>query len=447
MGLHLPPVVVQLFSWFQSAGASLWLAGGCLRDLSLNQTPSDWDFATNLLPEDIADLCRAFGCQVFMTGLKHGTVTVIVNNTAFEITTFRKDGPYGDHRRPDYVEFSADISDDLARRDFTVNAMAYSPLYGWLDPFDGQKDLKRCLIRTVGEPKARFEEDALRILRGIRICSQFGFHIDPDTMAAMRQFGFTLEKISKERIRDELNKILLSDRPGLGFRLLESLGLLIWTIPELIPCAGFDQRSRHHYLDVFEHALNTAENTPEALPVRLAALLHDIAKPRCFTIDEHGAGHFYGHEVVGAEIAADILKRLKYDYATIFLVQSLVLHHMAHLSKPGDAAVKKLMLLLGKDNMPRLFSLQEADLQASKPPHEFSLIDRLKAQVNRIIASQEPLSIKDLAINGYDLIHWGVAPKERGKALNRLLEAVYEDPALNTRASLRGLLRNMGIVH
>jgi tRNA nucleotidyltransferase (CCA-adding enzyme) len=443
MRLQLPQSVVQLFSWFEENGAALWLVGGCLRDLSLNRSPLDWDFATNLPPEDTAGLCRSLGCHTYMTGLKHGTVTAVYQNEAFEITTFRKDGPYGDHRHPDYVQFSARIEDDLSRRDFTINSMAYSPSRGWLDPFGGLNDLNGRVIRAVGDPQRRFEEDALRILRGIRFSSQFGFRVDPETMAAMSRLGPDLERISRERIQYELNRILLSDQPGSGFRLLASLGLLQWIIPEFMPCVGFDQKSRHHHLDVFEHSLCVAEGCPADLITRLAALFHDIGKPACFSVDKGGNGHFYGHERLGANMSEQIMKRLKYDRTTVCAVRLMVLHHMAHLTAPGEAKVKKLMVLLGEDNMRRLFRMQRADIQASRPPHDFSSIERLKTWTNRIIAGHEPLTLKDLAVSGYDLIEWNVAPRERGRVLNGLLEAVYENPDLNSREKLRPLAMAM----
>ncbi|MDR1204544.1 MAG: CCA tRNA nucleotidyltransferase, partial [Peptococcaceae bacterium] len=443
MRLRLPQSVVQLFFWFEEAGAALWLVGGCLRDLSLGRAPVDWDFSTNLPPEDTAGLCQSLGCQTYMTGLKHGTVTVVYRNEAFEITTFRKDGPYGDHRRPDYVQFSQDITDDLSRRDFTVNSMAYSPSRGWLDPFGGLNDLNDRVIRAVGDPQKRFAEDALRILRGIRFSSQFGFRVDPETMAAMRRLGPDLERISRERVQYELNRILLSDQPGSGFRLLASLGLLQWTVPEFMPCVGFDQKSRHHHLDVFEHSLCVTESCPADLITRLAALFHDIGKPACFSEDKDGRGHFYGHERLGASMSEQIMKRLKYDRTTVQAVRLIVLHHMAHLSAPGEVRVKKLLALLGENNIRRLFRMQRADLQASRPPHDFSSIERLEAWADRIIAGHEPLTLKDLAVDGHDLIEWHVAPRERSKVLNCLLEAVYENPRLNSREQLRPLAMAM----
>jgi tRNA nucleotidyltransferase (CCA-adding enzyme) len=443
MDLRLPLSVVRLFSWFDEAGADLWLVGGCLRDLSLNREPLDWDFATNLTPENTAGLCRSLGCQVYMTGLRHGTVTAVYQNEAFEITTFREDGPYGDHRHPDYVRFSENITDDLGRRDFTVNAMAYSPSRGWLDPFGGLNDLNDRVIRTVGNPLGRFGEDALRILRGIRFSSQFGFRVDPETMAAMCRLGPDLERISKERIQYELNRILLSERLGSGFRLLASLDLLQWIVPEFVPCVGFDQSSRHHHLDVFEHSLSVAERCPADLITRLAALFHDIGKPACFTRDGEGKGHFYGHERLGANMAEQIMRRLKYDRTSIRAVRSLILHHMAHLSAPGEAYVKKLLVLLGEDGMERLFEMQKADLLASRPPHDFSSIERLKARISRIAADGDPLTLKDLAVNGHDLVEWNVAPRERSGILRRLLEFVYENPDLNSREGLRPLVESM----
>jgi tRNA nucleotidyltransferase (CCA-adding enzyme) len=370
-------------------------------------------------------------------------VTAVYQNEAFEITTFREDGPYGDHRHPDYVHFSEKIADDLSRRDFTVNSMAYSPSQGWLDPFGGLRDLKDRVIRAVGNPQKRFEEDALRILRGIRFSSQFGFRVETDTLAAMERLGADLERISRERIRYELNRILLSDQPGTGFRLLASLYLLRWTVPEFVSCVGFDQKSRHHHLDVFEHSLCVVENCPKDLITRLAALFHDIGKPDCFSTDTQGHGHFYGHERLGANMAEQIMGGLKYDRTTVQAVRSLVLYHMAHLSAPGDAYVKKLLVLLGKDNMRRLFDLQKADILASRPPHDFSPIEHLKATADRIVARHDPLTLRDLAVGGRDLIAWDIAPRDRGKILNRLLEAVYEEPSLNNRDKLRPLVMAM----
>jgi len=438
--IFLPPKIKELFSLFEAVGLPAWLAGGCLRDLLLGAEPRDWDFASPFPPEETERLLVRQGIAVFPTGLAHGTLTFRFERNSYEITSFRLDGPYEDHRHPTWVQFTSSLLEDLSRRDFTINAMAYSPQGGLQDPFGGQEDLKAKRIRCVGNADMRFREDALRILRGIRLAAQLGFELEPDTAWGMEAQAELLKKISQERIRDELDKMLLSEHPDIAFKWLMELELWTYILPEMAACINFDQHSDHHYLDIYEHTVQTIQNTPPNLELRLGALFHDIAKPSTFTLDSKGKGHFYGHQDVGGMIAREAMGRLRYSKALQKKVIFLVENHMLHLLELRDVTLKRFISQVPrpvKENLEDLFLLMEADLRASN--NQAESLTQLQTFVHRsyqILESGCPLTLRQLDINGRDLEDIGIPPRVRGVLLNQLLELVLAQPHMNEKNHL-----------
>ncbi len=413
-------------------GYESYLVGGCVRDLCLCKDPKDWDLTTNATPEQVMSIFD----HTIPTGIEHGTVTVLMNGVPVEITTFRSDGKYSDNRRPDWVKFGVTIEEDVSRRDFTINGLLYDG-EKVIDFYNGLEDLKKGIVKSIGNAGDRYREDALRMMRAIRFSSQFGFTIESNTFQQIRVWGERIQQVSQERIRDELVKILLSDSPSEGVILLEEAGLLASILPELQACVGFNQQNYHHRKNVFEHTLKVLDSTPNGLNIRLAALLHDIAKPVTFSLGEDGVGHFYQHHVVGADMSTEILKRFKFDNNTIENVRILVREHMARYSKLREGSIKKLIVRLGENNVVDFINLQLADIIGSKPPFDFEGVIDLKREIQRILEAKEPLKVKDLAINGDDLIGMGIKPgKEMGKILNELLQSVMDNPELNNRGYL-----------
>ncbi len=440
MRIELPSDVVKLLQKLQKSGHEAYVVGGCVRDSLLGRTPNDWDICTNASPKEMKDIFN--DNTIIPTGIKHGTITVIVNNEGYEITTFRIDGNYSDKRKPDSIKFTDNIIQDLSRRDFSINAMAYNDAEGLIDPYNGSNHLKSKTICCVGNPNERFQEDGLRILRAIRFSSQLGFDIEHNTKLAIVNNTELLKHISQERIRDELNKILLSDNQVKGIILLKTLGILDYIMPELQKCSNFNQYNINHDKDVFEHTMAVLDIVEPKLELRLAALFHDIGKPNTFTIDEDGAGHFYGHHKESAKICREIMTRLKYSNKEIEYVSELVYHHMIRYKKLRTSSVKKFINKVGIDKLDDLFKLFIADIIGSKPPYEFDDIYKLKFECEKILLEEQPLGIKDLAINGYDLMDIGMKQgKEIGNMLNMLLEAVLEDSSLNNKNSLLEMAR------
>lgn len=320
----IPNYVEYIMMHLEEYGHKTYLVGGGVRDIFNNKNPRDYDVTTSATPEQVIGLFK----KVVPTGLKHGTVTVLTRDESVEVTTLRKDGIYKDNRHPEEVIYTTKLKDDVARRDFTINSIAIDLEGNVYDYFNGIKDIENKTIRAVGNPDERFNEDSLRMMRAIRFSAQHDFDIESETEESIRKNNYLLQAVSKERIRDELCKILLSDYPGYGIEMLERCKLLEFVIPELCECIGFDQRNIHHNKNVFEHIISVLNNSPKILNVRLAALLHDIAKPKTFSIDENGNGHFYGHHIDSAIMAEEILKRLKFDNKTIESVVILVREHM-----------------------------------------------------------------------------------------------------------------------
>lgn len=438
MRIILPDDVKKLLSQLHSAGYEAYVVGGCVRDSLLGRVPSDWDICTSATPEEMEDV---FLYNITVpTGLKHGTITVFMSNQGYEITTYRIDGDYSDGRRPDSVEFTHNLTEDLKRRDFTINAIAYNEQEGLIDPLNGVNYLADETINCVGNADDRFKEDALRMLRAVRFSSQLGFKISLGTASSIMRNKELIFNISKERIREELNKILLSDNASKGITTLYGLGLLDNIIPELSICVGFNQFNPNHNKDVFGHTLVVLDNTEAKLELRLAALFHDIGKPHTFTQDENGIGHFYSHQKESSRLSREILSRLKYSNREIEYISELVYHHMTRYDQLRTSSVKKFINKVGVDKLDDLFKLFIADRVGSKPPYDFEDIYRLKFECERVLSEKQPLTTKDLAINGNDLMNIGI-PQGRyiGIILHSLLEDVLGNPELNQRNMLIGM--------
>ena len=431
--INIPRGARQILRELEAKGFEAYAVGGCVRDSLLGKEPEDWDICTSAKPDEVLACFKNY--RVIPTGLKHGTVTVMIEDIPFEITTYRIDGEYSDNRRPDNVSFTADLTEDLTRRDFTVNAMAYSPTLGLADPFYGAKDLNNKLIRCVGDPVMRFHEDGLRILRAVRFAAVLGFKIHALTEDAINSNLHLLENISKERIAAELNKILLGDVPDFDPALF--LSCVCAVIPGFKPCVGFQQNNPYHIYDVAQHTLYALSHAPKDLQIRLAVLLHDIGKPHCYTEDERG-GHFYGHQSVGADMARKILTDLKYDNNTVDTVVKLIAYHVSTIV-PTKAAVKRWLNKLGEELFRKLLQVMRADsLAHSELSREY--LDKLTAAedvIDEILAEEACFSLKDLAVNGDDIMTLGVKQgKEVGVILGQLLEAVMDGLVENTKEAL-----------
>ena len=432
----LPEQVNTALSRLQAAGYEACLVGGCVRDRVMGRSPHDYDIATSALPEETE---RVFaGERVIETGLRHGTVSVLLGGMPLEITTYRVDGAYSDGRRPDAVTFTPSLREDLARRDFTVNAMAWSPAAGLIDPFGGQADVAAKVIRCVGEPALRFREDALRILRALRFSSQLGFLIAPETDAALRADAGLLKKISAERITAELRLLLCgADVRRVVLDYAEVLGTVI---PELLPMRGFDQKNKHHVYDVLEHCAAACEAVPPEPTLRAAALLHDVGKPACFFTDEDGVGHFYGHAERGAELVEPLLRRLRWDTESIARITELVRRHDI-LIEPTEKAVLRALRRFGPEFFFQLLEIKRADALAHAPGQKLAeRMERyaaLKALGKALLDKQACFSLRDLAVKGTDLLEAGFSPGPAlGAALDALLAAVIDGAVPNERAAL-----------
>jgi len=412
-----------------------YICGGAIRDILLGKTVKDFDITTQATPEEVTDIFKG-KYTVLPTGIDHGTVTIMVNKIPIEVTTFRVDGEYSDGRKPDSVEFIRNVKDDVLRRDFTINGLLYNGS-DIIDYVGGLSDLNNKKIRAIGNADDRFKDDALRMMRCIRFSCQLGFNIVKSTIQSIERNAELIKNVSQERIRDELIKILMSDKPSKGIGLLAKTNLLKYILPELQACVGFDQHNKYHSKNVFNHILKVLENTPCVLKVRLSALFHDISKPETFTMGEDMAGHFYLHHKIGADKTREIMKRLKFDNETINNVCILVYEHMARYPKLREGSVKKLLKRLGEHNVYDLINLQIADIIGSKPPFDFENVVLLNNELHRIIETKEPIAVNQLAINGHDLIELGVKPgKIIGEILNELLGLVMDRPEMNTKEQL-----------
>ena len=430
--MFLPEYILTCIRMLEEAGFAAYAVGGCVRDALLGLTPHDYDLCTNARPDEIRRVFASF--RLVLSGEKHGTVTVMVEKEPVEITTFRTEGDYADSRHPQWVEFVPEIEKDLARRDFTVNAMAYSPTRGFADPFGGRQDLKDRVLRAVGDPTARFTEDALRILRGVRFAVRFGLTVEEATLEAMKIQAFRMEHLSRERVFDELCKLLplVSADDLLRYR-----QVITQVIPELQPLWGFDQKNRHHIYDIYTHTAHVVEAVPRDLTLRWAALLHDIGKPASFTLDTQGEGHFYGHAAISAELADGVLRRLKAPTALRERVVLLIEKHMVWLevTKP---TIRRWVSRLGMEAMQQLMCLQEADTgsKGTEDPAENPYFSGIQGLLYELRQEDACLQVKDLAVNGHDLIALGLSGKAIGQMLNRLLELVMDETIENEKAAL-----------
>lgn len=437
--MQLPNYVQFCIDRLEKAGFAAWAVGGCVRDALLGLTPHDYDLCTAALPGETARIFADF--PLIRNGEKHGTIGVILDHQVCEITTFRTEGDYADSRHPDWVEFVTDIENDLARRDFTVNAMAYSPTRGYADPFGGQEDLEKHILRAVGDPEKRFTEDALRILRGVRFAVRFGLTPDPATEQAMLALAPRLHNIAAERIFDELCKLLLQISAD---DLLRYAPIFAEVIPELAPCMGFNQHSHHHAYDIFTHTAHVVEGVPADLTLRWAALLHDVGKPTCFTLDQQGEGHFYGHADKSAELADAILRRLKAPTTLREQVVTLVKLHMVQIP-PEYKAVRRWMSRLQSTHIDieHLLCLQFADMgsKGTGTPHDTTHLQQIGHLAHDIRNEFACISLRDLAVNGHDLMALGYNGPEIGRTLQYLLDQVLDEQVPNEKEALLKLLQ------
>ena len=436
--MQLPDYVNYCIEKLESAGFAAYCVGGCVRDACLGLEPQDYDLCTAALPEQTEAIFNHHA--LVLAGKKHGTVGVIFGKDVVEITTFRTEGDYRDNRHPQWVEFVPNVEEDLARRDFTVNALSWSPKRGFADPFGGRQDLENGILRAVGDPRARFREDSLRILRGVRFAVKYSLQVEPETAAAMTELAYLMDNLARERVFEELCKLLPLVTAG---DLIRFAPILAAVIPELKPMIGFDQRSPHHAYDLFTHTAHVTANVPRDLTLRWAALLHDVGKIPCFTTDENGRGHFYAHAQVGAELANDILRRLKAPNALREEAVMLIDKHMTRL-EANPKTLRRQTARWGMDTMEKLLALQEADMgsKGTGKPEEMEQFSQIRHCLEQIQAENACLSLKDLAIKGHDLMELGFTPgKAMGECLNHLLELVIDEKLENEKEILLNAAR------
>lgn len=438
--IDLPFAVRQALGLLQAAGYEAFLVGGAVRDsLRGKDAAKDWDITTSALPEQTKAVFAGF--RLIETGLQHGTVTVLVEGEPLEITTYRVDGTYTDHRRPDSVTFTRSLREDLARRDFTINALAYHPDVGVVDYFGGRQDLADGIVRCVGEPERRFEEDALRILRALRFASVHGMTVEPQTAAAVHRCRHLLERVAAERVQSELTKLLAG--PGAREILLEFADVLAVVIPELAPTFGFAQCNAHHDKDVWAHTAAVVQAAPPQPVVRWAALLHDIGKPGSFTVDEAGVGHFYGHPQRSAQLADAILRRLKFDTASREQIVTLVQAHDQPIL-PERRCLKRLLNRLGgAEPLRRLLALHRADTlgQSALSQPRLQQYEQAEQLLDELLQQALCVNLSDLAVNGRDLLALGLRGRQIGAALEAALQAVIEEQLPNERQPLLEFIR------
>ena len=430
--MKLPPYVARCVDALEAVGYTAYAVGGCVRDACLGREPEDFDLCTNARPEETEAVFA--GHPLVLAGKKHGTVAVITEEGLVEITTYRTEGAYTDNRHPDWVEFVDKIDDDLARRDFTVNAMAFSPSRGFADPFGGREDLEKKILRAVGDPAARFQEDSLRILRGVRFAVKYGLTVEPQTAQAMVCQANLMENLARERVFSELCKLL----PLVTAEDLQRFApVLAQVLPEVGAEMGFDQHSPHHAYDVFTHTAFVMENVGPDLSLRWAALLHDIGKVPTFTQDDTGRGHFYGHAPKGAEMAEEVLHRLKAPTALTEQVVTLIGNHMVKTERTRKA-VRRLLSRLGWENTEKLLQLQKADIMSKGVENDGDLtqFDTLKALLEEIRREDACLTVKDLKVNGRDLMALGLKGPKIGQTLSALLDQVLEETLENEKEAL-----------
>lgn len=433
--IQLPDKVSYIINTIMEAGYEAYAVGGCIRDSILGRTPDDWDITTSASPHQV----KALFPRTIDTGIQHGTVTVMLDREGFEVTTYRIDGAYEDGRHPKEVTFTPELKEDLKRRDFTINAMAYNEKAGLVDIFEGVADLQKKVIRCVGDPRERFMEDALRMMRAVRFSAQLGYGIEDQTAKAIGELASNLALISAERIQTELIKLVTSPHPE-ALRTAYETGITKVILPEFDRCMETEQNNPHHCYCVGEHILRSMEEIRPDKTLRLAMLFHDIGKPRTLTEDEKGIYHFHGHPAVSEEMTRTILRRLKFDNETLDYVTKLVRYHDYDVI-PKPANVRRAVLKTGELIFPLLLEVKEADLKAQSMYMRREKEEKLTAVgrvYQEILSQKQCVSLKTLAVTGTDLIkEAGMQPgREIGSMLQKLLDLVVEDPSLNERAIL-----------
>ena len=431
--LFLPKEVETVITTLQGAGYSPYLVGGCVREMLRGKAPSDYDMTSDALPQEVL---RLFGEWAHPTGLQHGTVTVVSGGLPIELTTMRRDGAYRDNRHPDSVTFGTSIEEDLARRDFTVNAIALSADGRLVDPFGGREDLRSGVLRCVGDPAQRFGEDALRILRLLRFASVLGFSVEENTARAARERRDGLRAIAHERVYAELNKLLCGE--NVTAVLLEYPDILGVVLPEILPCVGFDQRNPHHCYDVWGHTARAVGAAPPTRVLRWTMLLHDLGKPKCFTQDANGIGHFYGHTAASAEMAEEIMARLRFEHTLAQGVRAQ-LACFDEMFPPERAAVHRMMARYGRETMWNLLQTKLAD-NAAKAPDGLERAEKPWREAlllyNELLAENACCSLAELRIGGGELLAIGFSGRAVGQAKQRLLDEVASERLANEHGAL-----------
>ena len=434
MQIQLPDKVHKIIETLEAAGYEAYAVGGCVRDSILGREPDDWDITTSAKPEEIKRLFP----RTVDTGIKHGTVTVLLEKEGFEVTTYRIDGVYEDSRHPSEVTFTVNLKEDLRRRDFTINAMAYNERSGLVDIYGGLQDIEDRQIRCVGNAEERFEEDALRILRAVRFSAQLGYQIHEDTQRAIKKMAPNLQKISAERIQVELVKLVVSPHPDY-LRTAYELGITAQILPEFDLCMETPQRHRHHCYDVGEHILHSMLGVEPDKILRLGMLFHDIGKPQTLTVDADGTTHNKKHPFEGEKITRKVLRRLKFDNDTTDKVTKLVLYHDYDIA-PTEAGVRRAIHRIGEDIFAMIFAVRRADIGAQSDymrEEKLQKVDYIEKLYHKIQERKDAVSLKDLAITGSDLIAEGMTPgRQIGETLAALLDRVLDDPDLNKKEIL-----------
>ena len=443
MEFNIPSGAGHILQTLTASGFEAYLVGGCVRDLLRGVPPHDWDICTSARPEE-TEACFA-GQRIIETGLKHGTVTVMEGGEPYEVTTYRTEGPYSDSRRPDYVRFVPELEADLARRDFTINAIAMDLGGELCDPFGGADDIKAGLIRCVGEPARRFREDGLRVMRALRFAAVLGCEIEEKTAQAIHENRAMLDRVAAERINAELCKLLVGKCAGDVLRQYPDVFCQFW--PQLGPLVTLEQHNPWHCFGGWEHTIHAVEAAPADVTLRLTMLLHDIGKPSCKSTDEQGIDHFYGHPAVSARLADQMLRALKFDNKTRERVVLLVERHDAQLS-PESRVIRRWLNRLGPEAFFQLLEVKRADGMGQAPEkveHRLAKLDELEEMAKQILAERQCLSLKDLAVNGNDVMAAGIGPgPEVGRILNGLLEQVLSGKVPNRRETLLELVQGQG---
>ncbi len=432
--IFIPSYCKKVINLLQNCGFEAYIVGGCVRDSLMGKTPNDYDVTTNATPQEMLECFK--GQRVVETGLKHGTVTVVIDNQNIEVTTYRIDGEYQDNRHPKSVNFTKNLKEDLKRRDFTVNALAFNEKSGLVDLFDGEKDIKKGIIKCVGEPDKRFSEDGLRILRALRFSSVLGFEIDGETAKSIHKNKNLLKNISVERIFVEFKKLLCGKNAENV--LLKFKDVIAVFIPEITPCFDFDQHTKYHCYDIYTHIIKTVSSIAPEEKLRLSAFFHDIGKPQVYFTDENGVGHFYGHNKTSKKITCDVLDRLKCDNETKNFVLEMVYYHDVEVVT-SEKAVKRFLNKTSPEFLRQLIEIKRADAAAHAPQYRNreKYLNALLSILEKIENEKQCFSLKDLDLNGSDLIKNGFVEGEQiGKVLNYALESVINGEVKNKKDEL-----------